>query len=131
MISVDTSVVVRYLVGTPVAQAKRAGAVMDRGEMVGIPLVVLLETAHVLRTRYGVERRDVLDTIIELVTREDVDILGGFKGSVVEALVRARALPGAPLPDALVAATVRDAGVVPLYSFDREMARHGVVMEEP
>ena len=131
MTSVDTSVVVRYLVGSPEDQAGRARAVMDRDEMTGIPLVVLLETAHVLRTQYGVERRDVLDTIIELVTREDVDLLGGSKGSVVEALVRARALPGAPLPDAFVVATVRDGGAEPLYSFDREMARHGQVVEEP
>ncbi len=84
-----------------------------------------------LRTQYGIERRVVLDTLIELVTRENVDTLGLAKGSVVEALVRARALPGSPLPDALVAATVRDAGAVPLYSFARDLARHGIPVEEP
>ncbi len=131
MISVDTSVVVRYLVGTPVDQATRAQAIMEAGDPVGVPTVVLLEAAHVLRTQYGVDRRTVLDTLIELVTRDDVDVLGISKGSLIEALVRARALPGSPLPDALVAATVREAGALPLYSFDRGLARHGISVRAP
>lgn len=131
MISVDSSIVVRYLVGTPAAQARRAAAVMDGDESVGIPVVVLLETAHVLRTQYGVSRADVVEALIELTTRENLDVLGLAKGTAVEGLVRARALPGSPLPDALVAATVREADAFPLYSFDRELARHGVPVVEP
>jgi predicted nucleic acid-binding protein len=130
VISVDTSVVVRYLLGTPEAQGQRARVTMEERERVGIPLVVLLETAHVLRTQYGVERRDVLDALVELVTRENIEILGPAKGTVVEALVRARAPPGAPLADALVAATVRDAGALPLVTFDRDLSRHGILVEE-
>jgi predicted nucleic acid-binding protein len=129
--SVDTSVVVRYLVGTPADQARRASVVVDESAMVGLPVIVPLESAHVLRTQYGIERRVLLDTFIELVTRENVDTLGLAKGSVVEALVRARALPGSLLPDALVAATIRDTGAVPLYSFDSDRARHGIPLEEP
>ena len=121
----------RYLVGTPAAQAGRARAVIDESERVGIPVVVLLESAHVLRTQYGVERRDVLDALIELMMKENMDVLGPAKGTVVEALVRARSLPGVPLPDALVAATVRDAGAVPLFTFDRDLARHGIPVQEP
>lgn len=131
MISVDSSVVVRYLVGTPAKQAGRARAVIDESERVGIPIVVLLEAAHVLRTQYGVERRDVLDALIELLMKENMDVVGPAKGTVVEALVRARALPGVPLPDALVAATVRDAGAVPLFTFDRDLSRHGIPVQEP
>ena len=131
MISVDSSVVVRYLVGTPSAQADRARALMDDSEQVGIPTVVLLESAHVLRTQYGVERRDVLDTTIELLTRDNMHVLGATTNSVVEALVRARGLPGAPLPDALVAAIVRDTGAMPLYTFVRESFRHGIPVREP
>lgn len=131
MISVDTSVVVRYLVGTPGDQARRAAAVMEGEEVLGIPVVVLLETAHVLRTQYGVSRADVLDTLIELTTRENVDTLCLPRVVVVECLVRARSLPGSPLPDALVAASVRDAGALPVHSFDVELARHGIAVVEP
>jgi predicted nucleic acid-binding protein len=58
-------------------------------------------------------------------------LLGVNRGLVIEALVRARELPGSPLPDALVAATVRDAGAVPLFTFDRALSRHGVLVQEP
>jgi predicted nucleic acid-binding protein len=131
MISVDTSVVVRYLVGEPVEQAERARVVMEGVEPVGVPVVVLLETAHVLRTQYGVDRRDVLETLLELVTRAGVEVLGLSRAPLIEALVRARDLLGSPLPDALVAAMVRDAGAVPLFTFDRDLARHGIVVQEP
>lgn len=131
MISVDTSVVVRYLVGDPPDQARRAQAVMEGVESVGIPVVVLLETAHVLRTQYGVDRRDILDALLELVTRANMEILGLSRALLIEALVRARDLPGSPLPDALVAATVRDAAAVPLFTFDGDLARHGIPVREP
>lgn len=131
MISVDTSVVVRYLVGDPPDQAQRAQAVMEGVESVGIPVVVLLETAHVLRTQYGVDRRDILDALLELVTRANMEILGLSRALLIEALVRARDLPGSPLPDALVAATVRDAAAVPLFTFDGDLARHGIPVREP
>jgi predicted nucleic acid-binding protein len=131
MISVDTSVVVRYLVGEPAEQAGRAQVVMEGVEPVSIPVVVLLETAHVLRTQCGVERRDVLDTLLALVTREGLEILGVNRGLVMEALVRARDLPGSPLPDALMVATVRDAGALPLFTFDGDLVRHGISVREP
>jgi nitrogen fixation/metabolism regulation signal transduction histidine kinase len=63
VIGLDTSVIVRYLVGTPRAQARRAAALIDRGEDLGIPLVALVDTAHVLRTQYGVPRSDVVATL--------------------------------------------------------------------
>lgn len=131
MISADTSVVVRYLVGTPLAQSKRAAALMDSGQEIGISVVALLETAHVLRTQYGVERRDVVDVLIDLLTRRDIELLGLPKAVALTALVRARSLPGSPLPDALIAATSAWAGALPLYSFDEELAQHGVAVMRP
>ena len=131
MISVDTSVVVRYLVGTPPAQAKRACALMDGPSDVGLPLVALVETAHVLRTQYGVERSDVLEVLLELLTRENVTTLGLPKADALTALVRARSVPNGPIPDALIVATAQWAGALPLYTFDEDMHRHGVAVAAP
>jgi predicted nucleic acid-binding protein len=131
MISVDTSVIVRYLVGTPVAQAKRAAALMDGESVVGISLVALVETAHVLRTQYGVERGDVLEVLFELLTRENVELLGLPKNEALAAFVRARPLAGSPIPDALMAATATWARALPVYTFDRDFARHGAAVETP
>lgn len=131
MICADTSVVVRYLVGRPDAEARRATAVIDGPEEVAISLVSIVETAHVLRTGYGVERRDIVDALLDLVRRENVHVLGMDHDDVVDALVRARAMPGRPIPDALIAVGARAAGCLPLVTFDREMARYGVATREP
>lgn len=131
MIGLDTSVIVRYLVGTPSAQARRATALIDREGDLGVSLVALVETAHVLRTQYGVSRSDVVETMIELVTRENVVVLGLPKTETLEALVRARSIPRSPIPDAFIAATARWSGAVPLYTFDAELHRHGVPVSAP
>ena len=131
MIAVDTSVVVRYLVGTPTDQAARAARLIDGQETIAISLVVLVETAHVLRTQYGVARADVVDALLDLVRREDVAVLGMTTADTTDALVRARSQPGHPIPDALIAIAARAAGALPLASFDREMARYGVAVAEP
>lgn len=131
MIAVDTSVVVRYLVGTPVGQARRAAALIDGTERIAIPLVVLVETAHVLRTQYGVERAAVIDALLELIRRENVTVLSLSTAEATDALVRARSMPGRPIPDALIAIAARAAGALPLHTFDRWMARYGVATVEP
>ena len=131
MIGLDTSVVVRYLVRRPESQAVAAAAVVDGPDELGMSVVVLLETAHVLRTQYGVSRGDVLSALIELLTREDVRVLGLSKEHALEALVRARSLPGTPIADALVVAMAREAEAIPLYAFDQGIARHGVDVRVP
>jgi predicted nucleic acid-binding protein len=131
VISADTSVVVRYLVGSPAGQARRAARLIDGPETIGLSVVVLVGTAHVLRTQYGVSRGAVIDALLGLVRREDVAILGLSTDDATDALVRARALPGRPIPDALITAMARGAGAIPLYTFDRAMSRYGVPIAEP
>ena len=131
MICADTSVVVRYLVGRPESQARRAKSFIDGLDVIAISLVSIVEVAHVLRTQYGVARGDIVEALLDLVRRENVEVLGMEHNEVVEALVRARALPGRPIPDALIAIGARAAGALPLVTFDREMARYGVATREP
>ena len=131
MIGLDSSVVVRYLVGSPPDQANRASALIEGAEALGLPLVVLVETAHVLRTQYRVDRADIVNVLIDLVTRESVSVLGLPKADTLEALVRARSLPGSPIPDAFIAASARVAGAIPVYSFDADFRRHGVPVATP
>lgn len=131
MIGIDTSVVVRYLVGTPVDQARRAAALIDGDAELGVSIVSLVETAHVLRTQYKVSRPDVVDTLIDLVTRENVTTLELSKPDVLEALVGARAFPSSPIPDAFIVAATRSGGAVPIYTFDRDLGRLGVPIAKP
>ena len=131
MIALDTSVVVRYLTGAPSDLALRARSLLDGTDRLGISIVVLLETGHVLRSEYGVRRPVIVDRLLEFVTLEDIEIIGPPKRAVVEALARARSLPGTPFADALVVALARDAGARSMATFDRGMGRHGIDIIEP
>jgi predicted nucleic-acid-binding protein len=131
MIGVDTSVIVRYLVGTPVDQAGRAASLIDGSQELGVSIVALIETAHVLRTQYGVPRGAVVDTLIDLVTRENLVTIELSKPDVLEALVAARSFPSAPIPDALIVAAARSSGAVPVYTFDRDLGRLGAPIASP
>ena len=93
--------------------------------------LVLLETAHVLRSRYGVARGAVLEILLDFVALENVDVLGLPKDVSIEALARAREYESAPLADALIAATAEAAGAESMATFDRQMRRHGLPVVEP
>lgn len=132
MIGVDTSVVVRYLVGTPVAQARRAAALIDDdAQEIGVSVVALAECAHVLRTQYDVDGADILDSLISFVQRENVRVLGLRTDLLVEMLVRARSMPDRPIPDAMIVAAALAADALPLATFDRDQARYGIAVREP
>jgi predicted nucleic acid-binding protein len=131
VIAADTSVVVRYLVGAPADQSRRATRLLEGDERVGLPVTVLVETAHVLRTQYGVSRANVIEALLALATRENVEPLGLGKRDVIEAFVAARSASGRPIPDVLVVYAARSARALPLYTFDRGMASYGIAVAEP
>jgi predicted nucleic acid-binding protein len=132
VIGVDTSVVVRYLVGTPPEQAERAAELIDDDEVgIGVSVVALAECAHVLRTQYGVEQQDIIDSLIDLVQRENVRIVDAHADVLVAMLVRARSMPGRPIPDAMIVAALAAANAVPVATFDEDQQRYGVATREP
>ncbi len=131
MISLDTSVVVRYLVGTPKDQAARAARLIDGDADVGVSLVVIAETAHVLRSFYQLPRAAIVDVLIDLMTKVNVAPLELSTSEVIDALVRARAFESAPITDALIAASARAHDAVPVYTFDEKFARLGAQVAAP
>jgi predicted nucleic acid-binding protein len=131
VIGADTSVLVRYLVGTPPAQARRAARLMDGEDEIGVSVVALAECAHVLRTQYEVGQADIIEALIGLVQKENVRVVDLRTDLAVELLVRARALPARPIPDALIVAASQQAGALPLATFDREQRRYGVATLDP
>ena len=132
MIAADTSVLVRYLVGTPAADAKRAAKLIDDDDLeIGVAPVALAECAHVLRTQYEVPARDVIDSLIDLIQRENIRMLGVSTELVVEHLVLARSMPGRPIPDALIVAAAVASGAESLATFDRDQRRYGIPIRHP
>jgi predicted nucleic acid-binding protein len=132
VIGVDTSVVVRYLVGTPSAQARRAADLIDDdSQEIGVSVVALAECAHVLRTQYAIDGADVIESLIGFVQRQNVRVLGLRTDLLVEMLVRARSMPGRPIPDAMIVAASVAGDALPLATFDRDQARYGIAVREP
>lgn len=132
MIGVDTSVVVRYLVGTPAEQGRRARDLIDDDAVeIGVSVVTLAECAHVLRTQYGVEQRDIIDSLIDFVQRANVSVVDARLDLLVGTLVRARSMPGRPIPDAMIVAALAASNAVPIATFDQDQGRYGVAVREP
>ena len=132
MTGVDTSVIVRYLVGTPPAQANRAAALIeDDATEIGISVVALAESAHVLRTQYAVAQPAIVDALIDLVQRENVRVVHANPDQLVAMLVRGRAMPGRPIPDAMIVGALVTADAVPIATFDQDERSYGVAVREP
>ena len=120
MIGVDTSVHRSLSLGTPPEQAKRAADLIDDDNTsIGMSIVALAECAHVLRTQYGVGQRDIIDSLIDLVQRENIRIVDARADVLVGMLVRARSMPGRPIPDAMIVAALASAERHP----DRDLRR--------
>lgn len=83
----DTSMVVRYLVGDPADLAAQAAEIIDRHESLQVTDVVLLETAHVLASFYGVPREGIVDHLVTFVQKENVSLFSLDKGLVLQALL--------------------------------------------
>jgi len=109
-IGLDTSVVVRLVVGLPEAQARaarrRLEQALERSERVVVCDVVLAETYHALHHHYGVpksEARSILERFAKsgVVTIEPADAVGALE-----------AKSGAGLVDRLIHARHRSLGAV-------------------
>ena len=76
MLGVDTNVLVRFLVRDDEAQFEKARKLIQRevaaGRRIFVNLLVLLETEWVLRSRYGLPKGQIVDTVSGLLGAADV-----------------------------------------------------------
>ena len=119
MRAVDTNVLLRLVVRDDADQVARAEAFVAQGAWVSLP--VLLETAWVLRSTYGLSRQrigTVLDMLVEhdRLTLQDEDIVR----RACALFARERS---ADFPDCLIIEVARKAGHGPVGTFDKRMTR--------
>ncbi len=76
MLGVDTNVLVRYLIRDDQQQYEKARRMIDRevtkGEPVLVSLLVLLETEWVLRSRYELQKSDIVAAFSALLDTADL-----------------------------------------------------------
>ncbi|HLE80540.1 MAG TPA: PIN domain-containing protein [Dehalococcoidia bacterium] len=122
----DTSMVVRYLTGDPQDMAELAASVIDREEGLQVTDGVLMETAYVLTSVYGVRRQSVVDHLILFLQKENIGTFGLGKDHVLQALLLCRPSGRVSFADALLWAAARSTNAKVVYSLDERFPADGV-----
>ncbi len=124
MLGLDTNVLVRLLVLDDRAQTRRAQQIVqqaqDRGHVVWISLLVLIETEWVLRSRYGLDKLATVSVLARLL--ETGELSFEEEAAVEEALYNWKKGP-CGFADCLIVARNRRAGCVRTVTFDKHAAR--------
>lgn len=116
MRAIDTNVLVRFLVGDDPAQATRARAIVEAGE-VHVSTTVFLEAEWVLRSAYGYERARICTAF---------EAFAGLPGVVIEdpdllALAVGLAREGVDFADALHLGRAQECEA--FLTFDRKLVK--------
>lgn len=122
----DTSIIVRYITGDPPQLAEQAAKVIDGEKNLKITDVVLVETAYVLTSVYGVPREIVVDHLIAFLQKKNISLFSLEKGIVIQALLLCRPSGRISFADALVWAAARSSKSKIIYSFDEKFPSDGV-----
>ena len=126
----DTSVVIRFLTGEPPEMAARAGQIISKVDDLLVTSVTLMETAHVLRTQYQTSREDMVDSLIDLVQRDNISVYGIDHNLVVEGLLMCRPSGRVSVADALIWASARSDRARIIYTFDRRFPSEGIELRQ-
>ena len=128
---IDTNVLVRYLTGDNSAMQARAQALIESDRPLGLTAVAVLEAAYVLHRVYGYRREDIVDALVELVTRRNFVGVGIDRDQIAAKLLLCRPSGAVSFGDALLAATAASAGLDGAYTFDEKLSRAGLVVTAP
>lgn len=119
MPAVDTNVLVRLIARDDPKQAKAAEDFIAGGGWVS--LLVLAETTWVLDSVYGLDGTRIADVVEMLLDHKQLQLQD--RGVVSAAVAEFRRRPKLGFSDCLLVEIARNAGHLPLGSFDRDLAR--------
>jgi len=125
----DTSVVVRYLTDDPPDMAEQAERIIETSANLVLSETTLLESAHVLRSVYELERENILDLLIALLDKPNISLLNIPKEIAVEALGMCRSSNRISFSDAIIWASARSSStkeIAIVYSFDKRFPRKDI-----
>lgn len=123
MTSIDTNVIVRYLVGDDAEQAEAARALLDGltpDDPGFICREVAIEVAWVLERSYRFTRARVAEALMDLTASDSLVVENSDDVAAAAYLYRHG---GAGFSDRMVLSAAGRAGATPLYTFDRRLAR--------
>ena len=127
MVTFDTNVIVRILVEDDAAQCRQAQSAWQAAVASGgvfLPTIVAIDTAWVLRSAYQFDRPAIAGALRRLLDLEGV--FPADADAIERAMSRFQAGP-ADFSDYLILDAARDAGAVPVRTFDGRFAREADV----
>jgi predicted nucleic-acid-binding protein len=119
MRAVDTNVLVRLITGDDAVQAASADIFIQKGAWVSI--LVLAEAGWVLTTVYSLSTRDLATAIEMLLNHKDLTLQDPDVVAAALALFRSKPVLG--FSDCLMLQLARQAGHLPLGTFDRNLGK--------
>ena len=124
MPALDTNVLVRFIVEDESAQFAAANKLVREcvaaGDSIFVPVTVALELEWVLRSNFGFSKQEVIQTLAQLLSSEELTFES--EGACEAALSNYRQGP-ADFSDCLHTALAIAAGEQPLWTFDRAAAK--------
>jgi len=122
----DTSIVVRYLIGEPQELAEQAAEIIERDENLKITGVAIVESAYVLTSVYEIEREIVVDNLMNFIQRKNISPYAMEKSLVLQALLLCRPSGRVSFADAMIWASTRSTGSKVVYSLDNRFPSDGI-----
>lgn len=124
MASLDTNVLVRFLVQDDAVQGEAAAALIRSSVRTGsalfVPVTVTLELEWVLRSAFGFDKSAVIRALFGLLASFELDFES--EGAVEAALAQYEQSP-ADFSDCMHAALARRANQQPWWTFDKAASR--------
>ena len=131
MISLDTNVIVRYLVADDAGQAEAARALMEGLTFDNQGFIcreVIIEVVWVLERSYRFTRAQIADVLVELIATDSLVIEAA--DDVARAAFTYRQ-GGVGFADLMILSSSKRSGAIPLYTFDRRFSQmEGAVLIE-
>lgn len=124
---VDTSVVIRYLTNDPPDAAGRARRIVDGPFQLVLTPGTLAEAGFVLTKLYDIPRPAVVDALVTLLRRRNIDVHKLDKMIAIQALLLCRPSNRVSFADALLWAEAYNAGVdTTVFTFDKRFPATGI-----
>jgi predicted nucleic acid-binding protein len=98
---------------------------IEREDNLVVTGVAVAETAHVLTSYYRLSREVIVDHLVELLRRDNIDTFCVEKSLVIEGLLMCRPSGRVSIPDALIWAAARSSDT-PVYTLDRRFPTTGI-----
>ncbi len=127
----DANPVLRYLIEDNPPQTARARALIESDRPLRISLLTLAEVGYVLTRVYRLERATVVDALISLLDRENVQVHEIETDLAIQALRLCRPSGRVNFADALLWALARAAAPARVWSFDERFPADGIELRQP